>query len=169
MQPLSSQVNRQNKDRALLFAVNDYRHMTDLQNPVKNARDIAQELNSRYGFVTEVVANPTFEQIEQKILEYQQAYRKGTYASDGQLFIFFSGHGLRRGKNGYFMPADGDPDRPYNKGMEYDFWRSEMDAIDCKHILVAIDACHSITFDPGWENKPDRLFKRPGEQFVDQT
>jgi formylglycine-generating enzyme required for sulfatase activity len=159
----------QQKHRALLFAVDDYQHMTDLQNPVKNARDIARELENRYGFDAEVVTNPTFEDIEQKIMAYQQAYRRGTYAQDGQLLIFFSGHGVRRGKNGYFMPKDGDPDRPYTKGLEYDFWRSEIDAIDCKHILVAIDACHSITFDPNWENKPDRLFKRPGEQYVDQT
>ena len=157
------------KHRALLFAVNDYEHMKDLQNPVQNARDIARELENRYGFDAEVVPHPTFEAIEQKIMAYQEAYRRGHYAQDGQLLIFFSGHGVRRGKNGYFMPKDGDPERPYTKGLEYDFWRSEIDAIDCKHILVAIDACHSITFDPNWENKPDRLFRRPGERYVDQT
>ncbi|MCB9294090.1 MAG: hypothetical protein H6559_13365 [Lewinellaceae bacterium] len=67
------------------------------------------------------------------------------------------------------MPADADPERPYAKGIEYDYWRSEVDEIDCKHILVAVDACHSITFDPNWEKKPGRNFARPGEQYADQT
>ncbi|MCB0582290.1 MAG: caspase family protein, partial [Phaeodactylibacter sp.] len=161
--------DRTGKDRALLFAVNDYAAMTDLKNPVQNARDIAAELEKRYGFEAEVVPNPSFAQIEAKLQEYQRAYRSGKYPSDGQLFLFFSGHGAMRGKNGYFMPADADPERPFATAMEYDYWRSEIDEIDCKHILVAVDACHSITFDPNWEKKPDRKFNRPGEQFADQT
>ena len=41
--------NRQGKDRALFFAVNDYDQMTDLKNPIKNARDIASVLKNEYG------------------------------------------------------------------------------------------------------------------------
>ncbi|MCB0598910.1 MAG: caspase family protein [Lewinellaceae bacterium] len=161
--------NRAGKDRALLFAANDYAAMTDLKNPIQNARDIAAELERRYGFEAEVVPNPSFEKVEAKIKEYQRAYRSGKFPSDGQLFLFFSGHGTMRGKNGYFMPTNADPERPFATAMEYDYWRSEIDAIDCRHILVAIDACHSITFDPNWEKKPDRKFNRPGEQYADQT
>ena len=160
---------RSGKDRALLFAANDYAAMTDLKNPIQNARDIAAELEGRYGFVVEVVPNPSFEKVEAKVKEYQRAYRSGKFPSDGQLFLFFSGHGTMRGKNGYFMPTNADPERPFATAMEYDYWRSEIDAIDCRHILVAIDACHSITFDPNWEKKPDRKFNRPGEQYADQT
>ncbi|MCB0567873.1 MAG: SUMF1/EgtB/PvdO family nonheme iron enzyme [Phaeodactylibacter sp.] len=166
---VASGQTRTGKDRALLFAVNDYREMTDLKNPIQNARDIAAELERRYGFVAEVVPNPSFEKIETKIQEYQRAYRSGKYPSDGQLFIFFSGHGVMGGNNGYFMPADADPERPYATAMDYNYWRSEINAIDCQHILVAVDACHSIAFDPNWEKKPDRKFARPGEQHADQT
>lgn len=161
--------NREGKDRALLFAVNDYATMADLKNPIQNARDIAAELEGRYGFVAEVIPNPSFEKIESKLQEYQRAYRSGRYPSDGQLFLFFSGHGAMRGKNGYFMPADAAPERLYATALEYDYWRSEINNINCKHILVAVDACHSITFDPNWENKPNRGFSRPGEQYADQT
>ncbi|MCB9350693.1 MAG: caspase family protein [Lewinellaceae bacterium] len=144
--------------------------MTDLKNPIQNARDIAAELEGRYGFVAEVVPNPSFEKVEAKIKEYQRAYRSGKFPSDGQLFLFFSSTTAPYGgKNGYFMPTDADPERPFATAMEYDYWRSEIDAIDCRHILVAVDACHSITFDPNWEKKPDRKFNRPGEQYADQT
>jgi gliding motility-associated-like protein len=156
-------------NRALLFAVNDYEEMNSLSNPIQNAKDIAEVLESRYGFEVDLVLNPTFEKMEQTVLAYQEAYRKSSYSRDGQLFVFFSGHGIKRGNNGYFMPADADPKRPYAKGIEYDFWRSEINNIDCKHILVAIDACHSITFDPNWQSKTDRNFSRPGERYADQV
>ncbi len=164
-----SQNGRKGMDRALFFAVNDYERMTDLSNPIQNASDIAAELERRYGFETEVVPNPKFEAIERKIADYKRQYSSGRYDKQGQLLIFFTGHGVKKGSNGYFMPADADPDRPYTLGIEYDYWRNEINDIDCKHILVAIDACHSITFDPNWENKPDRDFKRPGERFNDQV
>jgi hypothetical protein len=157
-----AQSNRYGKDRALLFAVNNYEQMVDLKNPIQNARDIGEELEQRYGFTVEVVSNPTYDKIEEIILEYYEAYSSNKFKSDGQLFIFFSGHGMTEGTNGYFMPADADPDRPYKTGIEYDFWRSKISEINCKHILVAIDACHSITFDPQWESRSDRSFSRPG-------
>jgi len=161
--------SRQGQDRALFFAVNDYQKMTDLQNPIKNAQDLAAELEKRYGFLAEVVTNPTLSVIEEKIASYKQRYASGRYAKGGQLLVFFTGHGVMRGNNGYFMPADADPNRPYASAIEYDYWRNEINDIDCHHTLVAIDACHSITFDPNWKNKTDRNFSRPGEKFSDQV
>ena len=160
--------NRQGKDHALFFAVNTYDHMTDLNNPIQNAKDIAEELERKYGFIAEVVTNPTLEQIEKKIAFYKDQYEKGYYAKNGQLLIFFTGHGDRKGNNGYFMPKDALPSRPHVSAIEYDYWRDEINRIDCQHILVVIDACHSLTFDPSWENKTDRRFLRKGERYADK-
>ena len=159
---------RPNKDFALFFAVNKYEHakLIDLANPITNAQEIARELEQKYGFATEVVPNPTLDQIERKLNEYRDYFARnsgGRYPSDGQLLIFFSGHGTRSFKNGYFMPADGDPGIPHRTGLAYNIWRPIIDAINCQHIMVAIDACYSITFDPNWESRPDREFRRPGE------
>ncbi len=164
-----SQNGRQGMDRALFFAVNDYERMTDLSNPIQNARDIAAELERRYGFETEVVPNPSLETIERKIAAYKRQYASGRYTKEGQLLLFFTGHGIEKGPNGYFMPADANPDRPHVSALEYGYWRDEINAIDCKHILVAIDACHSITFDPNWKTKTNRNFNRPGERYSDQV
>ena len=161
--------SRQGQDRALFFAVDDYERMKDLSYPIQNARDIATELERRYGFETEVVPNPSLETIERKIAAYKRQYASGRYAKEGQLLIFFTGHGIEKGPNGYFMPADANPDRPHVSALEYGYWRDEINTIDCKHILVAIDACHSITFDPNWKTKTDRNFNRPGERFSDQV
>ena len=43
---------------ALFFAVNEYEHFGDLENPIQNAVDIAGELESKYGFEVEVVKKP---------------------------------------------------------------------------------------------------------------
>ena len=159
---------RPGKDRAIFFAVEKYQNgkLTNLQNPVKNAREIAAELKKRFGFETEVLENPTQEQIIGKLNELTRLYARnedGKHPADGQLFLFFSGHGMSEDENGYFLPADADPAKPYEKGIAYEIWRPKIDKINCRHILVAIDACYSVRFDPDWKNKPDGTFKRPGE------
>ncbi|MBL7791606.1 MAG: SUMF1/EgtB/PvdO family nonheme iron enzyme [Saprospiraceae bacterium] len=161
---------RAGQDYALLFAVNDYRSdkLTDLTNPIKNAEDIAEELETRYGFDAEVIPNPTYDDIDKKIKEYENHFARnidGRYPENGQLLIFFSGHGSERFNVGYFLPSDADPDNLARTALDYNFWRNRIDAINCNHILVAIDACHSATFDPdwAWANRHDRHFSRPGE------
>jgi len=162
---------RANRDYALFFAVNDYRPgsgFDPLTKPVANAEAIAAELRERYGFATEVVKNPTLDQIDAKLHEYRDLFAKnpqGRYPSTGQLLIYFTGHGIAENNNGYFVPADGDAKKLYRTAFAYEIWRPFINSIDCRHILVAIDACFSVTFDPDWYNKKmDVLqFKRPGE------
>lgn len=155
-------------DRALFFAVNSYDHLTDLSKPIQNAQDIAAELQHTYGFKVEIVENATINQIDKTIENYRQRYADGTYASSGQLLIFFSGHGIQAGRNGYFMAQNSDPERPQFTGMEYNFYRDKIDQINCQHILVAIDACHSATFDPNFSFRNDRRFRRKGEENFDR-
>ena len=159
----------QGKDYALLFAVNDYKYLSDLSNPLQNARNIAAELEEHYGFQTEIVINPTIDEIDRKISVYQKRFSNGTYPADGQLFLYFSGHGVQEGRNGYFMASDSDPARPQRTAMEYDYYRNQIDQINCQHILVAIDACHSATFDPKYGFRNDnRRFQRKGEEAYDR-
>ncbi len=164
----SSQALRPGKDIAIFFAVNNYQNskLSNLQNPVKNARAIAGILSSRFGFDTLVVVNPTQQQIIYQLNELARLYARNEdnkHPSEGQLFLFFSGHGMSEDENGYFLPADADPAAPYQKGIAYEIWRPKINKINCRHILVALDACYSVRFDPDWKNKPDGQFKRPGE------
>jgi formylglycine-generating enzyme required for sulfatase activity len=158
---------RPNQDRALFFAVSDYKDdgLTDLPQPIKNAEAIAGVLEDRFGFETEVIANPTLAQIQAKLLEYQNKYANNAFAAVGQLFIFFSGHGVKEYGGGYFLPADADPDLVISTGLPYNTWRGFVDNINCQHILVAIDACYSVTFDPNWGSMgdDDSRFRRKNE------
>ena len=159
---------RTGKDLAVFFAVEKYQNssLTNLQNPVKNARAIAAELHNRFGFDTLVLVNPTQARVIAQLNELTRLYATnadGRHPADGQLFLFFSGHGMSEDENGYFLPADADPAQPWAKGIAYEIWRPKIDRINCRHILVAIDACYSVRFDPDWKNRPDGQFKRPGE------
>lgn len=152
---------------ALLFAVDDYgpqSGLEDLANPVKNANEIALELRERYGFQTEVVVNPTLNVIKDKFEEYKAKFtRGGEFDPEGQLFLFFSGHGVESDELGFFMPSDANVEDAFYTGIAYELWRNRIDAIKCKHILVAIDACHSAHFDPQFGMRSERNFKRVGE------
>ncbi len=162
---------RPGKDYALFFAVNDYgpnSGFDDLSKPIENAEAIAKELRERYGFQTEIVQNPTLDQISAKLREYQSFYAKnpqGRYPSTGQLLIYLTGHGIAEDNNGYFVPTDGNVKKLYSTAFAYEIWRPFINRIDCRHILLAIDACYSVTFDPDWYNRKMGAdnFTRPGE------
>ncbi|MEL7223244.1 MAG: caspase family protein, partial [Bacteroidota bacterium] len=155
---------------ALFFAVNQY-EQTDqystLTNPINDAESIAQELSEHYGFQTEVVTNPSREEIRNKMEAYHQNFQSGAFNPNGQLFIYFSGHGDYEdlSENGCFLPSDTQPDDLGATAFQYAYWRPRIDNIPCKHILVAIDACYSGTFDPAiaMRSGGTRRFGRPDE------
>ena len=78
-------IARPGQDYALFFAVNKYQFMDNLRNPIQNAHSIAMELHDQYGFQTEVVENPTIDDIDSKLAEYQRKFTSGEYKQEGQL------------------------------------------------------------------------------------
>ncbi|MFN7120210.1 MAG: FISUMP domain-containing protein [Saprospiraceae bacterium] len=154
---------RLGKNHALFFAINDYDSIRPLSNPIADAKAIAQELERTYNFTTEVVENPTIEEIEAKLKLYANRFANKELDQDGQLFIYFSGHGVVDNQNGFFLAKDSDPEKLSRTAFAYEYWRPFTNNISCKHILVAIDACFSGTFDPNWWSRSDGRFKRPGE------
>ncbi len=159
LQAKQSNIYRPNKDHALFFAIQDYQKWTDLRNPISDAEAIAKELRNNYDFQTEVVRNPTRQQIYAKLNEY---LRK-SYASDGQLFIFFSGHGhFNDGTaEGFFIPRDAAANDPFQDTyIPHTRLERIIDQIPCPHILLNIDACFSGTFDADIALNKD--FNRPG-------
>lgn len=158
---------RPGKDHAILFAVNTYKApLTNLSNPITNAEQIAAELKNRFGFTPMVYKNYTAAQIEQTLLDYTNRFARnlnGQYPADGQLFIFFSGHGTERLENGYFLPSDADANNLRQTALPYSYLRPLINDIKCQHILVAVDACYSLSFDENYKKRPDFEFRRPGE------
>ena len=136
------------KDYALLFAVEDYDHWPNLRHPIFDAENIKQDLENIYGFQTELIKNPTKEDIFITIRKYAEKI----YDDDDQLFIFFAGHGYFNDsfKGGYLvaqdtkMPVDDSVNLSY---VSHSRIRDDIDSISCKHIFLVMDTCYSGTFD----------------------
>ena len=148
-----SMLIRKGKDYALFFAVDEYEdgELLDLNNPILDANRIAIELESRFDFEVEVVKNPSYDEIIEKLDFYYEQFEKKAYDPNGQLLIFFSGHGSLENQKGFFLPKDAKPGKLIRTGLEYGYWREYIDQINCKHIFVAIDACYSGSFDPDYK------------------
>lgn len=161
-------VVRKGKDFALFFPVDTYqsRAWASLNNPVKDARALAKDLEELYGFTTEVCPNYTRQQVLDKLVAYAQR----SYPADGQLLIYFTGHGHFDdfAKDGYIVPADGKPSREDRNGDSYlahSSLRRRISGIPCPHILLAADACFSGTIDAAIALKGEQGddMDRPGE------
>jgi len=155
------------QDYALFFAVENYagRRLNDLNNPIDDANKLAGELKKNYGFKTEVVPDPNYATIKKKLAEYKAKFADGSADANGQLLIFFSGHGERQYGNGFFLPADADPENLEQSAFSYSYWRNAINEIPCRHLLVALDACYSGTFDPHWDGRPGGLYGQRGGEL----
>ena len=134
-------------DYALLFAINEYDEWDDLSNPVFDVQTIKQELETSYGFKTEVVINATQADIMEKLREYVTK----SYEKDDQLFIFFAGHGQfdEVFSEGYLVGADSkliDPGK--TSYIAHSTLRNIVNNIPSNHIFISLDACFGGTFDP---------------------
>ncbi|MCU1267884.1 MAG: peptidase caspase catalytic subunit p20 [Acidobacteria bacterium] len=153
---------RKGKDYALLIAINDYERWPHLDNPVTDAEAIADELKNFYGFETEVLKNPTKQEIVNALLKYK---RDKTYADDDQLFIFFAGHGSfsEEFKEGYIIAKDSQAqDLMGDTYLSHSILRKVIDYIPCKHIFLVLDACFSGTFD-------EKIARRGGDPEYDDV
>jgi len=139
--------NSYGKNYALLIGTNKYQHMTNLSNPVFDARTIAVELKDNYGFETDTVMNPSSDEIYSSIRKFSAMQ----FADDDQLFIFIAGHGEfdEVFKEGFIVPGDAiKNDANKRSYISHSNLRTIINNIPCKHIFLVMDVCFGGTFDP---------------------
>jgi formylglycine-generating enzyme required for sulfatase activity len=165
IQPLNK--IRSGKDYALFFAVEDYENWSDLKNSIKDTEAIAKVLQEQYGFEDiRIEPNPSL----QTVIETLTQYLLKSFDPEDQLFIFFSGHGIFNdlSNEAFFIPRDAQNDDPIQKSyLALTRLERTVASINCKHILLMIDACYSGTFNESIElskNDPDphSTWIRPG-------
>jgi len=138
-------VNR--KDYALIVATDNYDHWDDLVNPVNDAKTIESILKDKYGFQTELVANPTTDDILAKIYDYNT--RK--FNPQDQLFVFFAGHGAfdETLGEGYVVASNSLlNDKGRSSYISHILLRERLNNIKCEHIFLMMDVCFGGTIDP---------------------
>jgi hypothetical protein len=140
-------VKRTGSDYALFIATDDYAEWTDLVNPVNDCRTIAQELETNYGFNTELLIDAPRADVLKKLKEYARK----AYTDNDQLLIFFAGHGKFDDLfgEGYVVCTDSEKDDEGNNSyVAHSNLRTIVNAIPCKHTLLMMDVCFGGTIDP---------------------
>ncbi len=144
---IANAISLDRKDYILLFATDHYDNWTDLVNPIDDARSMAKVLKEKYGFQTEIIQNPTQDEVYNKLRDY--AERK--FKPQDQLMIFFAGHG-------YFDETFGEGfvvaknslqnDKAKTSYISHNRLRGIIQNIPSEHIFLAMDVCFGGTFDP---------------------
>jgi len=139
------------KNYALLFATDDYQHWPHLNNPLDDARTVADELQTNYTFSDtppQVVANPK----AKDVIDILHEYAARTYGPNDQLFIYFAGHGFfdEREKEGFLVMADSQSqkdDTDHSSYLDFSRLSSILDNIPVQHVFVVLDVCYGGAFD----------------------
>ena len=132
---------RNGKDHALLFGTDLYDNWTTLSNPTVDATAIAEILNTRFGFATEVVKNANKLCVGLFLAKY--SVRK--YERDEQLLIFFAGHGSYTSNlDGFLITRDSkarNVDLFGFSSIPHSLLARIIDGIPCEHIFLVLDSC----------------------------
>lgn len=124
---------------ALVIGISGYQHLPHLVTPINDAKELAVVLGDEYGFDTEVLLDPTRDQI----IEALDRKRKTLNETDS-LLIYYAGHGYfdKDVDQAYWAPVDAGQDT-------YAHWiiateiTGTAKAIPARHVLVISDSCYS--------------------------
>ena len=133
------------RDRALFFAVDSYDNWTDLTSPIFDAEALADVLEAKFGFETEVVKNPTLRDVESKL----DSLHNERFGETDQLLIFFAGHGtaLPEISDGMFITRESKcMDTRDRSCLFHSELARRIDDLPAPRILVVMDSCFSGTF-----------------------
>lgn len=127
-----------------------------LKYPVSNAVALAAELEKSYGFTVEAINDHecTAENIKDKIIDI--IYEIG---KEGQLIVFFTGHGAAVSDSGYWIPINSKDKIEKNCSV-----LAILESLvgGCAQVLLLIDCCFSgMAADAAY---PIELFKKEGLQ-----
>jgi Caspase domain len=141
-----AEMDANRKDYALLFATDNYDNWGELSNPINDAHTIAKILEEKYGFIIEVVENPSLEDITAKLYDYNTK----KFNTQDQLFVFFAGHGYFDDVlgQGYVVASNSlYNDKGKTTYLAHTILRDNLENIKCEHIFLTMDVCFGGTFD----------------------
>ncbi|MHA2121422.1 MAG: caspase family protein [Promethearchaeota archaeon] len=136
------------KNYALIIGTDEYNEpmWPKLNNPVYDATTIAEKLKEIYSFETELLINPTRNEILDALINYSSI----RFDSRSQLFIFIAGHGkydhLVKGIIATKTSKNPEVDRFHDTYISHSKLRDIIDGFNCEHILVVLDVCFGGTF-----------------------
>lgn len=130
---------------AVLIGENMYQDQSiqDLQNPAKDADSIANILTRLYSFDKKnvfVLKDASKMQILNQLVALVELIKP-----EDKLLVFYAGHGIQKGKLGYFLPSDANKTN-FLTWISSDELFAIFKQINTQHTLLIADACYSGTF-----------------------
>ncbi|MEQ9217917.1 MAG: caspase family protein [Cyclobacteriaceae bacterium] len=162
---ITSTVDANRKDYALIIATDEYENWGDLNNPIHDANTIETILKEKYGFETEKIINPTVEEINDVIYEYNTK----RFNPQDQLLIFVAGHGYFDDtlEEGYVVATNSlKNDKGRTTYLSHNLLRVRIDNIKCEHIMLVMDVCFGGTFDPSMTRRRGEAVEKEDADYL---
>lgn len=121
---------------ALVIGNNDYQFVPKLDTAENDAKEVAQVLQSQYGFNTKLLLNAK----RNDILDAINAFKLKLNANDN-FIIYYAGHGIKD-VSAYWLPVDAKQDSS-TEWIQAETITTELKKINSNHILIISDSCYS--------------------------
>ncbi len=125
---------------ALVIGNQNYRHLTKLQTPLADAKEVAEVLKTQYGFTVDLLLDKSRDEIKLALSEL----RKTMTDERDNLLIYYAGHGYldKVTGTGYWQPVDAEKDNDVY-WLPTDEISRLLKAIRARHVLIVADSCYS--------------------------
>jgi uncharacterized caspase-like protein len=158
---------------ALIIGIGEYEHAASLApttyNDAKKVRDLLQK---QFGFPAESIvlmtdAPDTPDKLRPTYMHLKSAI--STFLTDinekSEVVIYFSGYETRADNHDWLVPLDGLPAEVETTCINYDDFRSRLDAKFPARALLIVDACRNLARDRPFEGGVSRVLLGP--QFAE--
>ncbi|MEP1096440.1 MAG: caspase family protein [Cyclobacteriaceae bacterium] len=162
---ITATIDANRKDYALIIATDEYDSWGDLSNPINDANTIGSILEEKYGFEIDVLTNPSVEQINDKVYDYNTK----KFNPQDQLMIFVAGHGYfdETLEEGYVVASNSAKnDKGKTTYLSHNLLRVRIENIKCEHILLVMDVCFGGTIDPKMARVRGNALEREDAQYL---
>ncbi|MEM7513737.1 MAG: SUMF1/EgtB/PvdO family nonheme iron enzyme [Bacteroidota bacterium] len=149
------------------IGINDYAHVSKLNNAVKDVEDFAALMEKEYNFKKEHIhilknKQATKERIIDELEEYARKLKK-----EDNFLLYFSGHGVKHQltERGYWIPVKGKKEKA-SSWLPNDEVMSFIRPMKAHHIFLIIDSCFSGTFFTPTRSHSSKYDKEPSRYAI---
>ncbi len=124
---------------ALVIGNNNYNYLPKLETPHNDVHKVAQVLEDRYGFHTQILLDAKRDDIMEKLNTIRSQLNE-----NDNLLIYYAGHGFydRATSKAYWQPVDAHQNSDA-QWIIVDSITSNIKRTSSKHILIVADSCYS--------------------------
>lgn len=128
---------------ALIIGNQDYQYLDDLRSPLRDAQNIKQVLENKYGFSTLVIPNA-----DEKIILNTLNDLNEQLTENDNLLVYYAGHGNIAESNessrerGYWLPVDAKLDS-ISHWINNAVISDHLDRLKARSVLVVADSCYA--------------------------